>query len=202
MRNQPVSLWTASQREFFRRRRPTAPGRVRSCVRVLPRASRPASALSPTMTLKTSPTAARMSSPRWLPARDDVSTSAPTSDWPPPGARRPGPSTASRSLSDTNNTCQIQQQHAPLRVHSAVQRRQSPERPISDQISSLIYPKIQRRQIIMNVLSSKLCAAAPVVTSSSTFKDGLASICFLIHSCKMPRESETMGLDGCMPIEI
>ena len=34
----------------------------------------------------------------------------------------------------------------------AVQRHQSPERPILHQISSLIYPKIQRRQVIMNVI--------------------------------------------------
>jgi len=40
----------------------------------------------------------------------------------------------------------------PLRVRSAVQRHQSAERPILRQISSLMYPKIQRRQVIMNVL--------------------------------------------------
>jgi len=33
-----------------------------------------------------------------------------------------------------------------------VQRHQSPERPILHRISSLMYPKIQRRQIIKNVL--------------------------------------------------
>jgi len=37
----------------------------------------------------------------------------------------------------------MQQKHAPLRVRSAVQRHQSPERPIFRQISSLVYPKIR-----------------------------------------------------------
>jgi len=48
----------------------------------------------------------------------------------------------------------IQQQHAPLRLHSAVQRHQSPDRHILHQISSLMYPKIQRRQVITNVTGS------------------------------------------------
>jgi len=64
----------------------------------------------------------------------------------------------------------IQQQHAPLRVRSAVQRHQSAERPILRQISSLACPKIQRRQVIEThheCSSTKLCAAAPVVASSS-----------------------------------
>jgi len=38
-------------------------------------------------------------------------------------------------------------------VRSAVQRHQSPERLILHQICSLVYPKIQRRQVIMNVLN-------------------------------------------------
>jgi len=47
--------------------------------------------------------------------------------------------------------------------------------------------------------SSKLCVAAirwspPVLWRR--LEDGLASICVLIHSCKMPKESETTGLDG------
>ena len=47
---------------------------------------------------------------------------------------------------------------------STAQRHQSAERPILHQISSLIYPKIQQRH---KCSSSKLCAAAPVVASSS-----------------------------------
>jgi len=42
--------------------------------------------------------------------------------------------------------------YTSYRVHSAVQRHQSVERPILRQISSLKYPKIQWRQVIMNVL--------------------------------------------------
>ena len=41
-----------------------------------------------------------------------------------------------------------------------MQRHQSPERPILRQISSLIYPKIQRRQVIMSVLHPG-CARPP-----------------------------------------
>jgi len=37
-------------------------------------------------------------------------------------------------------------------MRSAVQRHQSPVGPILRQISSLIFPKIQQRQVIMNVL--------------------------------------------------
>ena len=40
-------------------------------------------------------------------------------------------------------------------MRSAVQRHQSPERPILRQISSLVYLKIQRRQVVMNVLHPK-----------------------------------------------
>ena len=54
----------------------------------------------------------------------------------------------------------IQQQHAPLRVHSTVQRHQSPERPILHQISSCIYRKIQWREVIMSVLHPS-CARPP-----------------------------------------
>ena len=54
----------------------------------------------------------------------------------------------------------IQQQHAPLWVRSAVQRHQSAERPILHQISSVINPKIQRRQVTMNVLHPG-CARPP-----------------------------------------
>jgi len=46
----------------------------------------------------------------------------------------------------------IQQQHASLRVHRAMQRHQSADRQISHQISSLMYAKNQQRQVIMNVL--------------------------------------------------
>jgi len=45
-------------------------------------------------------------------------------------------------------------------VCSTVQRRQSPERPILCQISSLTYAKIQRRQIVTNVLHQN-CALPP-----------------------------------------
>jgi len=46
-------------------------------------------------------------------------------------------------------------------VRSVVQRHQSPERPILHQISGLMYPKIQRRQVIVNVIhpSSAQCEA-------------------------------------------
>jgi len=79
----------------------------------------------------------------------------------------------------------------------AVQIHQSPERPISRQISSLMYPEIQRRQVIMNVLHPG-CARPPRWSPPvlwRRFEDGLASICVLIRSCKMPKESETTGLD-------
>ena len=52
------------------------------------------------------------------------------------------------------------QSSAPLRVCSAVQRHESSERPILPQISSLIYPNIQRRQVIMNVLNPS-CVRPP-----------------------------------------
>ena len=66
-------------------------------------------------------------------------------------------------------------------MRNAVQRHQSSERPILRQISSLMYPKLQRRQIIMNVLHPS-CArpprwSPPVVWRR--FEDGLASICVL-----------------------
>jgi len=91
----------------------------------------------------------------------------------------------------------IQQQDAPLRVCNAVQRHQSPGRPTLCQISSLIYPKMQRRQINMNVLHPS-CVWPPWWSPPvlwKRFKDGLVSICVLIHSCKMPKESETTGLN-------
>ena len=91
----------------------------------------------------------------------------------------------------------IQQQDAPLRVCNAVQRHQSPGRPTLCQISSLIYPKMQRRQINMNVLHPS-CVWLPWWSPPvlwKRFKDGLVSICVLIHSCKMPKESETTGLN-------
>ena len=56
---------------------------------------------------------------------------------------RPSTSTGNQSNSST---------HHSLRVRSAVQRHQSPERPILCQISSLMHPKIQRRRVIVNVL--------------------------------------------------
>jgi len=78
-----------------------------------------------------------------------------------------------------------------------VQRHQSPERPILRQISSLIYPKIQWRQVIMNVLHpscERLPRWSPPVLWRR-FEDGLASVCVLVHSCKMPKENETTGLN-------
>ena len=56
---------------------------------------------------------------------------------------RPSTSTGNQSNSST---------HHSLRVRSAVQRHQSPERPILCQICSLMHPKIQRRRVIVNVL--------------------------------------------------
>ena len=57
-------------------------------------------------------------------------------------------------------------------------------------LASSIY--IQQRQVINHECSSsRLCAAAQVVASSSlqeVHEDGLASICILIHSCKMPKK--------------
>jgi len=70
--------------------------------------------------------------------------------------------------------------------------------PILRQISSLVYPKIQRKQVIMNVLHPG-CAQPPRWSPPvlwRRFEDGLASICILNHSCKMPKESErTTGLN-------
>ena len=50
-------------------------------------------------------------------------------------------------------------QYSMRQVRSVVQRHQSPERPILHQISGLMYPKIQRRQVIVNVIhpSSAQC---------------------------------------------
>ena len=72
------------------------------------------------------------------------------------------------------------------------------QRLILCQISSLMYPKIQRRQVIMNVVHPH-CARPPRWSPPvlwRRFKDGLASICILVHSHKMPKESEMTGLDG------
>ena len=84
-------------------------------------------------------------------------------------------------------------------MYSAVQRHQSPERPILQQISSLTYPMIHWRHIIMNALHPS-CARPPRWSPPvlwRRFKDGLASICVLIHSCQMHKDSETTGLtDG------
>jgi len=102
----------------------------------------------------------------------------------------------SQKLEEVSLIYTIQSHTSILRVHSTVQRHQSAERPILCQISSLMYPKIQRRQVIVNVLHPG-CAwppSSPVLWSR--FKDGLASICILIHSYKMPKESETTGLNN------
>jgi len=76
-------------------------------------------------------------------------------------------------------------------------RHQFAERLILHHIFSLMYPKIQRRQVIMNVLHPG-CVRLPrwlPPVPWRRFEDGLASICILIHSCKMPKESETTGLN-------
>ena len=61
-----------------------------------------------------------------------------------------------------------------------------------------MYPKIQRRQVIMNVLHPG-CARSPRWSPPVLWRrieDGLASICVLIHSCKMPKESETTEVNA------
>jgi len=76
-------------------------------------------------------------------------------------------------------------------------RHKSPLRPILRQISSHIYPKIQRTQVIMNVLH-RSCARPPWWSPPvlwRRFDNGLASMCILIHSCKMPKESGPTGLN-------
>ena len=90
--------------------------------------------------------------------------------------------TCKRRISLVDNQtwqCPIQQSHAPQRVCSTVQRHQSAERPILRQISSLIYPKIQRRQVIMNVLQPSFARpprwSPPVLWRR--LEDGLAIIC-------------------------
>jgi len=62
---------------------------------------------------------------------------------------------------------------------TSVQRHQSAERPILHQISSFMYPKIQQRQVIINVLHPS-CARLPRWLPPvlwRRFIDGLASIC-------------------------
>ena len=89
-----------------------------------------------------------------------------------------------RQWSSTSNP--IQQQHARLRVRSAMQRHKSAERPILCQISSLMYLKIQRRQVIMNVLHPG-CARPPRWSPPvlwRRFEDGLLASAF---SCNHPR---------------
>ena len=66
---------------------------------------------------------------------------------------------------------------------------------IEPQISSVVYRKIQRRQVIMNVLhpgSAQLPQwSTPVLWRR--FEDGLASICVLIHSCAV---NESLSIEG------
>ena len=62
------------------------------------------------------------------------------------------------------------------------------------QISSLMHPKIQHKQVIMNVLHPG-CARPPRWSPPvlwSRFEDDVASICVLIHSCKKVRRRELM----------
>ena len=99
-----------------------------------------------------------------------------------------------------------QQQQQGLQSNSGMHRYECvalckdvslPERPILRQISSLMYPKIQRRPVIMNVIHPSwawLPRWSPPVLWRR-FEGGLASIGLLIHLWKMPKESETTGLD-------
>jgi len=57
-----------------------------------------------------------------------------------------------------------------------VQRHQSAERPILCQISSLIYPKIQRSQVIMNVLIQVVCGRS---SSRLQFSEGGSKMVWL-----------------------
>ena len=82
-----------------------------------------------------------------------------------------------------------------LPSNTSVHLYESPERPILRQISSLMCPKIQRRRVIVDVLRSS-CARPPRWSPPvlwKRFEDGLASV--LIHSCRIPKVSETTGFD-------
>jgi len=61
------------------------------------------------------------------------------------------------------------------------------------QISSLVYPKIQRRQVVMNVLYPG-CSRPPRWSPPVLWRR-FVDACIVIHSCKMSKESETTGLN-------
>jgi len=76
----------------------------------------------------------------------------------------------------------------PLRLHQG--------RILTLAHCSLIYPKIQQRQVIMNVLHPS-CARPPRWSTpvlGRRFEDGMVSVCVLIHSCMMPNDA---GMDLC-----
>jgi len=81
--------------------------------------------------------------------------------------------------------------HALLRVHSAVQRHQSPERPTLCQSLALFIPRSSKDRSPWNVLHAS-CAWlpwwSPPLVLWTSFEYGLDSIWVLIHSCKMPNE--------------
>ena len=84
-------------------------------------------------------------------------------------------------------------------MHSAVQRHQSPERPILCQISSVMYPTIQRRQVFMNVLHPG-CVRPPRWSPPILwrgFEDCLASVCnsaFLSIRARCPKKVRRLDL--------
>ena len=61
------------------------------------------------------------------------------------------------------------------------------------QISGLVYPKIQRRQVVMNVLYPG-CSRPPRWSPPVLWRR-FVDACIVIHSCKMSKESETTGLN-------
>jgi len=82
-------------------------------------------------------------------------------------------------------------------------RHQSAERPILCWISSLIYPKIQRRQVIMNVLHPS-CVRPPgwsLPVLWRRFEVALASICFSSIHARCPKKVRRWDLmmheSGC-----
>ena len=76
-----------------------------------------------------------------------------------------------------------------------MQRHRSPERPIFHQISSLMYPKIQQRRVIMNVLHLG-CERPPRWSPPvlwRRFEDGLAWVCRWIYHWVWPVKRQTYG---------
>ena len=101
--------------------------------------------------------------------------------------------------------CPIAGDANPIVACSATTRvalHPSAERPILRQISSLMYPKIQRRQVTMNMFFvDEEHSVRGHPGGRLQFSGGgsgrwfVYSTCVLIHSCKMPQESETTGLN-------